>query len=282
MSIPLPVTRGNIGNFEQLTVDARTLHSVLEVKRDFSNWIKARIAKYDFVEGEDYEKSSMIPSSPKMANGLKVAIEYRLSVNMGKELAMVENNERGKLVRRYFIECERRLMESDALTIEDRRPLSNLIGQWVGKARMSFPDCWRELHAVFGISTVSELPASQLPAALAWVQAKIDSLGRPAALPAPSGPDFPMELAVYGASGKGQPVNLWDELKEAERILQKCAGIIMLKCNSGSLSHMTPEKLLFHKILSKSASHAAANVTIAMQSVATCLSVKHEVDFFTI
>lgn len=175
-----------------------------------------------------------------------------------------------------------RSMPDPCLSVEDRRPLSNLIGQWAGKAKMSFPDCWRELHTVFGISTVSELPASQLPAALAWVQAKIDGLGRPAALPAPSGPDFPMELAVYGATGKGQPVNLWEELKEAERILQKCAGIIMLKCNSGSLSHMTPEKLLFHKILTKSANHAAANVTIAMQSVATCLSVKHEVDFFTI
>lgn len=178
-----------------------------------------------------------------------------------------------------------RSMPDPCLSVEDRRPLSNLIGQWAGKAKMSFPDCWRELHSVFGISTVSELPASQLPAALAWVQAKIDALEarRAPELPAPESTlAFPMELAVYGATGKGQPVNLWEELKDAERILKNCSAGIALACRSGSLSHMTPEKWLFHKILTTSADHAAASVMMAMQAVRTCLSVKSEVDFFTI
>ena len=288
MSISLPISSGTIGNIAQLTVDARALHCALEVKRDFSNWIKARITKYGFAEGEDYEKSSMIPSSPKMANGLKVAIEYRLSVNMGKELAMVENNERGRMVRRYFIECERRLMETPTpalptLSIEDRRPLSNLIGQWAGKAQMSFPDCWRELHTVFGISTVAELPAFQLPAALAWVQAKIDGIGC-AALPAPAddAPDFPLELAVYGYKGGKDPVNMWEEMQEAERLLTGCCNAVWMCCNSGRSMYLSSEKNLFYEMLKKSLSHAEASLTMAKQAVSMCLSLKSRVDFHSI
>ena len=122
-----------------------------------------------------------------------------------------------------------RSMPDPCLSVEDRRPLSNLIGQWAGKARMSFPDCWRELHTVFGISTVSELPASQLPAALAWVQAKIDSLGRPAALPAPSGPDFPMELAEY--NGK----NFWKDLEDIIKRITVINSALALNVRTGCL-----------------------------------------------
>lgn len=75
---------------------------------------------------------------------------------------------------------------------------------------------------------------------------------------------------------------MWDDLKEAERILQNCANGIALVCNSGSLMYMTAEKHLFHKILTTSADHAAASVLMAMQAVRTCLSVKGEVDFFKV
>lgn len=112
----IPIEHGIIGKVPQFIVDARTLHATLKVKRDFSNWIKGRIFKYGFVEGEDFEKSSISSSSPNLASGdskgLQKAIEYHLSLNMGKELAMVENNNIGRMVRRYFIECERKALES--------------------------------------------------------------------------------------------------------------------------------------------------------------------------
>ena len=261
MSISLPITSGSIGNLTQLTVDARTLHRVLEVKRDFATWIKARITKYGFVEGEDYEKSSMITDSP--IRGSQTAIEYRLSVDMGKELAMVENNERGKLVRRYFIECERQLEAQRTApavpplsTTSDRRKLNSLVREWAAISGQSFPDCWAEVHVAFEIEAVADLPCTKVKEAEEWVRARIRDHGKPA-LPAL---DFKPELAVYGRKGNGEPVNLWDELKEAERILKGVAAGIALNCNSGSLSHMTAEKHLFHKVLTKSASHAAAAI----------------------
>jgi phage anti-repressor protein len=89
-------------------VDARELHQFLGVKRDFSNWIKRRIAEYGLVEGEDYV------SIAKMGNGCDdkgrvVPIEYHLKLYIAKELAMVEKNAKA-VARRYFIDCESRLL----------------------------------------------------------------------------------------------------------------------------------------------------------------------------
>ena len=174
-------------------------------------------------------------------------------------------------------------LNHEEMSIEERRPLTNLVGQWAGKAQMSFPDCWRELHTVFGITTVSELPAFQLPAALAWVQAKIDGIGC-AALPAPAddAPDFPMELAVYGYKGGKEPVNMWEEMQEAERLLTGCCNAVWMCCNSGRSMYLSSEKSLFYEMLKKSLSHAEASLTMAKQAVSMCLSLKSRVDFHSI
>jgi len=89
-------------------VDARTLHGALEIGRDFATWIKDRIEKYGFLEGADYAVSQ----SPNLGigddghTGGKPTIDYRLSLSMAKELAMVENNDRGREVRQYLIKVE--------------------------------------------------------------------------------------------------------------------------------------------------------------------------------
>lgn len=106
MDFSLPVATGSIGRRSQLTVGARSLHETLGVKRDFSSWIKGRIEKYAFVEGEDFRVFTKSGENPLGGRATK---EYCLSLDMAKELAMVENNERGRLVRRYFIECERKM-----------------------------------------------------------------------------------------------------------------------------------------------------------------------------
>lgn len=90
---------------EQQTVNARELHEFLEVGKDFSNWIKDRIEKYDFVENVDYVRFS--PNSAKTPYGGRPSVEYHISLSMAKELCMVERNEKGKQARQYFIECER-------------------------------------------------------------------------------------------------------------------------------------------------------------------------------
>lgn len=103
----IPLTVAIIGNEEQKTVNARDLHAFLEVGKDFSNWIKDKIQKYDFKEGKDYVKFS--PNSAKTPNGGRPRVEYFLSVGMAKEISMVENNEKGNQARKYFLACEEEL-----------------------------------------------------------------------------------------------------------------------------------------------------------------------------
>ncbi|WP_334470041.1 antA/AntB antirepressor family protein [Arsenophonus sp. PmNCSU2021_1] len=86
------------------TVNARDLHEFLAVGKDFSNWIKDRIKQYGFVENIDY---IVFANSGENPFGGRPAKEYHISLDMAKELSMVERNEKGKQARQYFIECER-------------------------------------------------------------------------------------------------------------------------------------------------------------------------------
>jgi phage anti-repressor protein len=101
------------------TVNARDLHAFLEVGRDFSNWIKARINRYGFIEGEDFMCVENL-SSPKRASSksrTQKVKDYFLTLDMAKELAMVERNDKGKQARRYFIDCEKQLIEQKQLPV---------------------------------------------------------------------------------------------------------------------------------------------------------------------
>jgi phage anti-repressor protein len=94
-------------------VNARELHAALEVGRDFSNWIKGRIEEYGFIHSEDYEMYDGL-SSPNPASSKSRAqktVEYSLTLDMAKELAMLERNEKGRAIRQYFIRVEARSRE---------------------------------------------------------------------------------------------------------------------------------------------------------------------------
>ena len=97
----IKVNQEEINNQQVKTVNAKGLHLFLEVGKDFSDWIKGRIKKYRFSEGVDYV---VVKSTPQ--NG-GVAIDYHLTLDMAKEISMVERNKKGKEARQYFIECER-------------------------------------------------------------------------------------------------------------------------------------------------------------------------------
>lgn len=108
------VIDGNIGVETVQTVNARDLHAFLAVGKDFSTWIKDRINQYGFVEGRDFIEvlpgtgENFAPQNGGAKRGGHNAREYHISLDMAKELSMVERNEKGKQARQYFIEMERR------------------------------------------------------------------------------------------------------------------------------------------------------------------------------
>ena len=96
----IPVFSGLIQNQQVQLCNARSLHAFLESKQQYSHWIKDRIADYGFQQNEDYiivtERTSGRPRK-----------EYHITLDMGKELGMVERNERGRQIRKYFIAIEK-------------------------------------------------------------------------------------------------------------------------------------------------------------------------------
>lgn len=109
-----------IGEDEVNAVDARELHEVLESKQEFANWIKDRINKYEFTEGVDFASFDKIITRETGATKRK---EYFLSIDMAKELAMVERNDKGKQARQYFIGCEKKLVQ----VTQSSNPMEHLL-----------------------------------------------------------------------------------------------------------------------------------------------------------
>lgn len=121
----VPVIRGQIGGHESNIVSAKALHKALGVGNDFSTWLKLRIDEYGFMLGTDYaifDSSNYRNQSADInqqesgwvskRGGDRRSKDYGLSLGMSKELAMVERNEQGRAVRRYFIQCEEALQRS--------------------------------------------------------------------------------------------------------------------------------------------------------------------------
>ena len=85
------------------SADARELHSFLNSERQYANWIQDRITQYGFIENQDFViKITYTGRRPRK--------EYFVTLDMAKELCMVENNDKGKEARRYFIKCEKELL----------------------------------------------------------------------------------------------------------------------------------------------------------------------------
>ena len=105
----------------QQTVNARELHAFLESKQDFSTWIKNRIEQYDFVENQDF-----IKLHKKMEANNATMIEYYITLDMAKELAMVENNEKGREVRQYFITCEKLAKQASTASLSEQLKIAQI------------------------------------------------------------------------------------------------------------------------------------------------------------
>ncbi|EGO8353320.1 antA/AntB antirepressor family protein [Escherichia coli] len=107
----IPVISGVIGGRETNIVSARALHKALGVGRDFTTWIKVRIDEYGFKKGVDFEfvENLTSPNPVSAKSRQRIEHDYLSTINMAKELAMVERTEQGRAVRQYFIKCEEEL-----------------------------------------------------------------------------------------------------------------------------------------------------------------------------
>lgn len=87
-------------NNDEPAVSARDLHEFLEVKTAYKDWFP-RMCEYGFVEGQDF--CSFLSES----TGGRPAQDAVLSIDMAKEICMLQRNEKGKVARQYFIQLEK-------------------------------------------------------------------------------------------------------------------------------------------------------------------------------
>lgn len=152
-----------IDGVNQLAVNARDLHKFLKVGRDFSNWIKGRISQYVFIENQDF---ILIRQNGRIngKGGDRRSVEYHLTLDMAKELAMVENNEEGRKVRRYFIRCEKDLYKSDS----KQRDVLIRACEKLAVGKMSRPQAYALVANEFGYEKPIDIPVGLIPEATAF------------------------------------------------------------------------------------------------------------------
>lgn len=98
-------------NDERMTVDGRQLYAFLEVSTRYNDWFP-RMCEYGFIEGVDfYSKMS------KTSDTGRPSINHYLTVDMAKQLCMLQRNEKGKIARQYFIEIEKAWNNPEAVMI---------------------------------------------------------------------------------------------------------------------------------------------------------------------
>ena len=104
-------------------VDSRELHKFLECKTRFIDWITYRINQYGFIETRDY---IVFLKSQKNSAGGRPLVQYAITLDMAKELCMIENNSQGKKARQYFIEAEK-LSRQHQISLPTRKELAEMV-----------------------------------------------------------------------------------------------------------------------------------------------------------
>lgn len=97
-------------------VDGRSLHEFLQVGTAYKDWFP-RMVEYGFVEGVDF------CSKMSESTGGRPAINHDLTIDMAKEISMIQRTPRGKQARLYFIECEKRLRVLNAPSYQIADPI---------------------------------------------------------------------------------------------------------------------------------------------------------------
>lgn len=130
---------------EMPAVSARDLHEFLEVETHFKDWFP-RMCEYGFTEGQDFNllknERVQMEGGRMVSRAVKDAI---LSIDMAKEICMIQRNEKGKQARQYFLDLERAWNSPEkvmarALRIADRKIQSLEAEREANRPKVLFAD----------------------------------------------------------------------------------------------------------------------------------------------
>lgn len=123
----------NTENPERITVFARDLHAFLEVDTRFNDWFP-RMCEFGFEEGKDFYSFLS-----KTQNGGRPSRDAELTIDMAKEICMLQRNEKGKIARRYFVELEKAWNSPEKVMARALQIANNQVKQLQAKIEADAP-----------------------------------------------------------------------------------------------------------------------------------------------
>ena len=87
-------------------VSGRELHEFLGIETEYMHWFR-RMSEYGFLENQDFE---VIVKKDENPQGGRPSTDHALSIDMAKEISMIQRSDKGKEARLYFIACEKKLL----------------------------------------------------------------------------------------------------------------------------------------------------------------------------
>lgn len=96
-------------------VSGRELHEFLEIRTKYKGWFR-RMVEYGFEEEIDFIRVAQKRATNNLKNPVTTVIDHAISIDMAKEISMIQRTEKGKAARQYFINCEKKLKEVKKLS----------------------------------------------------------------------------------------------------------------------------------------------------------------------
>lgn len=96
-------------------VGGRELHEFLEIRTKYKDWFR-RMVEYGFEEEIDFIRVAQKRATNNLKNPVTTVIDHAISIDMAKEISMIQRTEKGKVARQYFINCEKKLKEVKKLS----------------------------------------------------------------------------------------------------------------------------------------------------------------------
>lgn len=148
----IPLHEENDGS---VAVMGRDLHEFLEINSNYTTWFD-RMTEYGFAEGPDF-----LPILEK-SNGGRPGVNHVLTIDMAKEISMIQRNEKGKQARQYFIQIEKawnspEMIMKRALQIADRKIIDLQERVQLDKPKVIFADAVAASHTSILVGDLAKL-----------------------------------------------------------------------------------------------------------------------------
>ena len=144
-----------------VVVSGRELHEFLEIGTEYAKWFD-RMKDYGFIENIDFSVIVKIDNDDTAFGGVRKSTDHAIKLDMAKELAMIQRNEKGKQARQYFISIEKEYNSPEkimarALRIADETINNLRIKIQQDKPKVLFADAVSASHTSILIGDLAKL-----------------------------------------------------------------------------------------------------------------------------